>query len=201
MPAINKLGSCSFAAKELIKQGSCHQGSGSWVLSATVATDADAILNLNTFADEVSRHACCKIKVPAQQCMCCQSKTYPYTCSDGIRIMASLDSLFARSVLYMVMLYYCRTCAMQGALIAQLQDVDQLIRLFGKGACSYAGRYWHCIIVSPFCQLLTCDDSVKLFAQVSTAVQHLQSLKSFVCKESILLHGPALYWVAPVGSS
>lgn len=56
LPAFSKLGSCSFAVKDLIKQGSAHQGSGSWVFAATVASDADAILKLNTAPTEVSRH-------------------------------------------------------------------------------------------------------------------------------------------------
>lgn len=55
LPACNKLGSCSFVVKDLIKQGSAHQGSGSWVFSATVASGADAILKLNTVSTEVSR--------------------------------------------------------------------------------------------------------------------------------------------------
>lgn len=72
LPTLNKLGSCSFAVKDLIKQGSAHQGSGSWVFSATVASNADAILKLNTDSTEVSRHACCKIQIPAPHCMVCQ---------------------------------------------------------------------------------------------------------------------------------
>lgn len=105
LPAFSKLGSCSFAVEDLIKQGSAHHGSGSWVFAAIVASDADAILKLNTAPTE-------------------------------------------------------------GDLLSQLQGVDRVIRLLGKGTCLYAGKYWHCIIVSPFCQPLNCDDSVKLFAQV-----------------------------------
>lgn len=75
LPAINKLGSCSFAVKDVIKQGSAHQGIGSWVFAATVASDADAVLKLNTVPTEVSRHACCNIQVPAPHCSFCQLKT------------------------------------------------------------------------------------------------------------------------------
>ncbi|DBB03124.1 TPA: hypothetical protein ACH3X1_013355 [Trebouxia sp. C0004] len=53
LPAFNKLGSCSFAVEGLIKQGSAHHGSGSWVFAATVASDADAILKLNRAPTEV----------------------------------------------------------------------------------------------------------------------------------------------------
>lgn len=61
LPAINKLGPCSFIVKDLIKQGSAHQGSASWVFSATVASAADAILKLNTTFSEVSKHMRCKM--------------------------------------------------------------------------------------------------------------------------------------------
>lgn len=74
LPAFNKLGSCSFAVKDLIKQGSAHQGSGSWVFSAIVASGADAILKLNTVSTEVSMQACCKIQISAPHCMFCLSK-------------------------------------------------------------------------------------------------------------------------------
>ena len=57
---------------------------------------------------------------------------------------------------------------MQGDLLSRLQDVHHVIRLLGKGTCLFAGKDWQCIMLSPLCQLLTCDDSIKLFAQVST---------------------------------
>ena len=55
----------------------------------------------------------------------------------------------------------------QGDLLESLQHVKHIPRLLGRGTLFYKGRDWHCVLVSPFCQLLSCDDSLKLFAQVS----------------------------------
>lgn len=95
---------------------------------------------------------------------------------------------------------------MQGDLLSQLQDVDRVIRLLGKGTCLYAGKDWHCIIVSPFCQPLTCDDSVKLFAQVGTtnSQQCAASLRLgvFLCLKCISCCMPVVwvchFWSHPV---
>lgn len=82
---------------------------------------------------------------------------------------------------------------MQGDLLSQLQEVGPIIRLLGKGPCLYAGKAWHCIILSPFCQPLTHDATVELFAQVSTKNSQtmISTLEFLVFKLQILLHAVA----------
>jgi len=70
LPAVTKLKDCSFTVKDLIKQGSAHQGSGSWVFSAKLESGADAILKLNKLPTEVSKHRHCRIR-HLQHCTAC----------------------------------------------------------------------------------------------------------------------------------
>ena len=95
--------------------------------------------------------------------------------------------------------------AMQGDLLSRLQEVNHVIRLLGKGTCEYAGKEWHCVIVSPYCQPLTCDDSVELFAQVSTtsSQQYAETLKlgvflCFKCRSCCMpMHDTGLFRFYP----
>ena len=61
MPAINKLGRHRLKVQYLMKQGTAHQGSGSWVFKAKLGTDQDAILKLSKASREVSK--------PPSQCI------------------------------------------------------------------------------------------------------------------------------------
>jgi len=55
LPNINSLEGHQFTVQSLIKQGTAHQGSGSWVFSVKLGSGADAILKLNKSPNEVSK--------------------------------------------------------------------------------------------------------------------------------------------------
>lgn len=61
MPAINNLGQHRLKVQYLMKQGTAHQGSGSWLFGAKLETDRDAILKLSEISQEVSK--------PPSQCI------------------------------------------------------------------------------------------------------------------------------------
>ena len=54
MPAVKSLGGHCLKVQYLVKQGSAHQGYGSWVFRVKLEEDGAAILKLNRFAQEVN---------------------------------------------------------------------------------------------------------------------------------------------------
>lgn len=55
---------------------------------------------------------------------------------------------------------------MQTQLLKRLQGVNSVVDLIGEGQCSYNNTLWHAVLVSPFCECLTREHTLQLFAQV-----------------------------------
>ena len=59
---------------------------------------------------------------------------------------------------------------MQGDVLSRLKGCAHLVKMLGRGTCSYAGKTWTAMLLLPMAHKLKCSDSLMLFCQVCDTV-------------------------------